>query len=84
MDSSGGMESLASQISANPALAKMLSEVLEQVARSQRETATTTKDDTDPESESLTFELARLRRSAERHDLGTADLAKYRPERPRC
>ncbi len=79
MGSSGDMESLASEISVNPVLAKMLSEALKQVARSQRETATTIKDDTDPESEYLTLELARLRRSSESHDLGTSDLAKYRP-----
>ncbi len=70
----GDMESLVSQISSNPALAKMLSDALEQVARNEREAAPPLEEVPSPELESLTLDQATLRRSAELHDLGDAGL----------
>jgi len=71
---SGDMESLVSQISSNPALAKMLSDALEQVARNEREAAAPPEEAPSPELESLTLDQARLRRSAETHDPGNTGL----------
>lgn len=70
----GDMESLVSQIRSNPALAKMLSDALDQVARNEREVQAAPEEDSRPELESLTLDQARLRRPAETHDHSNAGL----------